>query len=557
MSPTATNASGVYPEDTPGLVCLPPMSDDLQLIWTRSEQTDELDDHPQLIHTFSYFPYPTMPEIALLCLRYGLQMEKVKTWFMVQRIRCGISWSSEEIEEARSRLLFNQDQLHFKPLIAVAKKSNVFRNLEKSPVLSPKRDDEQVILPHSPCSSSEDLAPNAKRPRLNDRTPDTPGQRTTELTNELKKESSSYDPTDTYRHCKPTTDKSPEPKPVLRNPVMHSSASHVFASDEPEKNSPMSSSPIDEEACKILSSSWSMDDCKGMQAHGSNEFSGGTLREDYYTRAIRRQRKTKEQLAILKSFFLQCQWARREDYKQLEEITGLPRSDIIQWFGDTRYALKHGQLRWFRDSALERPKWLDEPQHLVHQNGRPGEHNSGEYARVITLAPDLEAAESESRPAVKVLLKSSEHSMGGRPVIKLTEPMSPCSGNTMQQVPEIHANRYATASGSPKSAQNKLKLTSPIMASSQSEPSHQDRVLSASQKKYDILDRYWCTHHCIREEDLHSLISKSGLSRKEVLDWLCDKSKEPAEVEVCLDEEEDEGEDMLAEEEDEIVIIQD
>ncbi|XP_044621267.2 homeobox and leucine zipper protein Homez isoform X3 [Equus asinus] len=64
------------------------------------------------------------------------------------------------------------------------------------------------------------------------------------------------------------------------------------------------------------------------------------------------KRKTKEQLAILKSFFLQCQWARREDYYKLEQITGLPRPEIIQWFGDTRYALKHGQLKWFRDNAV-------------------------------------------------------------------------------------------------------------------------------------------------------------------------------------------------------------
>lgn len=547
MSPTATNASGVYPEDTPGLVCLPPISDDLQLIWTQAELTNELDDHPQLIHTFSYFPYPTIPEIALLCLRYGLQMEKVKAWFMVQRIRCGISWSSEEIEETRSRLLYNQDQLHFKPLIAVAKKSNVFRNLEKPPVSSPKCDAGQVILPHSPCSSSGDAAPHAKKLRLNDTTPERHRQRTPELTNEQKRVSSSYDSTDTYRHCKPATNMSPEPKQVPKNQVKHPAA---------DEASSVFSGSTDEETCKIFSSSWNIDDCKEMQAHGSNEASGGVLKEDYYTRVIRRQRKTKEQLAILKSFFLQCQWARREDYKKLEEITGLPRSDIIQWFGDTRYALKHGQLRWFRDNAQERPKWLDEPQHLVNQNGRPGEHTSGEHASVVTLAPDLGALESERRPAVKVLLKSSEHSMGGKPVIKLTEPVSPCSGKNQQKVPETHVNTYATTSGTPKSA-HKLNSTSTIVTSVQSEPSHQDRILSDSPKKYDVLDRYWCTHQRIQEEDIHLLIRKSGLSRKEVLDYFCHKSKEPAEVEVCLDEEEDELAEEEEEEVDEVVIIQD
>ncbi|KAM4052160.1 LOW QUALITY PROTEIN: homeobox and leucine zipper protein Homez [Anomaloglossus baeobatrachus] len=548
MSPTATNASGVYPEDTPGLVCLPPISDDLQLIWTQAELTNELDDHPQLIHTFSYFPYPTMPEIALLCLRYGLQMEKVKAWFMVQRIRCGISWSSEEIEEARSRLLYNQDQLHFKPLIAVATKSNVFRNLGKPPVTSPKHDAVQAMLPHSPCSSSSDVAPEAKKLKLNDNTPERHEQRTPELTNE-QKESSSSDSPGTYRHCKTATDMAPEPNQVLKNRVKHSAASHVYVVDEPEMNSSVSS-PIHEEVGKMLSSSWNIDDYQGVQAHRSNENSGGTPREDYYSRVIRRQRKTKEQLAILKSFFLQCQWARREDYKQLEEITGLPRADIIQWFGDTRYALKHGQLRWFRDSTNERPKWLDEPQHYV-QNGRPSEHTSGEQAGVVTLAPDLGALESEYQPAVKVLSKTPEHSMACSPVIKLTEP---CSGKTMQKVPEIQANRYATPSGTPISAHSKLKSTSTVIASPQSEHFYQDRTPSTPQKNYEILDRYWETHHCVQEEDLNSLIRKSGLSRKEVIDWFCFKCKEPVEVEVCLDEEED---DLAEEDEDEVVIIQD
>ncbi|XP_069817747.1 homeobox and leucine zipper protein Homez [Dendropsophus ebraccatus] len=548
MSPTATNSSGVYPEDTPGLVCLPPISDDLQLIWTQAELTNELDDHPQLIHTFSYFPYPTMPEIALLCLRYGLQMEKVKAWFMVQRIRCGISWSSEEIEEARSHLLYNQDQLHFKPLIAVAKKSNILRNLEKPPVASPKSDAEQAILPHSPCSSSDEMAPHAKKPRLNDKTPETHGRRTTELTNEQKRESSGYDSAGTYRQCKTATDMSSEPKQVLRNQVKHPSASHVFAVDDAEKSPSVSSPPTDEEAHK-MSLSWSLDNGTEMQAHGSNDTSGGTPREDYYTRAIRRQRKTKEQLAVLKSFFLQCQWARREDYKQLEEITGLPRSDIIQWFGDTRYALKHGQLRWFRDSAHELPKWLDEPQHLVSQNGRSGGHDT-----VVTLDPDLGTPETESKPVVKVLVKSSERSTGVPPVVKLTEPMSPCSGKTMQNVPEIDVDRYATTSGTPKSA-HKLKSASPVVTPSQSQPSHQDRYQPASQKKYNVLDSYWCTRQHISEEDIQSLIRKSGLSRREVIDWFCEKSKEPAEVEICLDEEEDELAEVKNEEE-EVLIIQ-
>ncbi|KAJ8387640.1 hypothetical protein AAFF_G00151900 [Aldrovandia affinis] len=64
--------------------------------------------------------------------------------------------------------------------------------------------------------------------------------------------------------------------------------------------------------------------------------------------AAGRPRKTKEQLDVLKQHFLRCQWPKSEDYTQLVELTGLPRADVIQWFGDTRYAVKNGQLRWVR-----------------------------------------------------------------------------------------------------------------------------------------------------------------------------------------------------------------
>ncbi|XP_048218830.1 homeobox and leucine zipper protein Homez [Perognathus longimembris pacificus] len=183
-----------------GLVCLPPLSEEVRLVWTPAAQTSELDGHEQLLRTFSHFPYPSLADLALLCLRCALPVEKVKAWFMAQRLRCGISWSAEEIEETRARVLFHRDQLHFRSLLPFA--------------------------PRAP----------------------------------------------------------PPPPPGARSPR-------------------------------------------------------------------KAKRKTKEQLAVLKAFFLRCQWARREDYLRLQRATGLPRPEIIQWFGDTRYALKHGQLRWFRENA--------------------------------------------------------------------------------------------------------------------------------------------------------------------------------------------------------------
>lgn len=51
---------------------------------------------------------------------------------------------------------------------------------------------------------------------------------------------------------------------------------------------------------------------------------------------------------MLKQHFLRCQWPKSEDYTELVKRTNLPRADVIQWFGDTRYAVKNGQLRWVK-----------------------------------------------------------------------------------------------------------------------------------------------------------------------------------------------------------------
>lgn len=57
--------------------------------------------------------------------------------------------------------------------------------------------------------------------------------------------------------------------------------------------------------------------------------------------------KTPEQLHMLKSAFVRSQWPSAEEYDKLAEESGLARTDIVSWFGDTRYAWKNGNLKWY------------------------------------------------------------------------------------------------------------------------------------------------------------------------------------------------------------------
>ncbi|KAM4691268.1 zinc fingers and homeoboxes protein 3 isoform 1-T2 [Rhinophrynus dorsalis] len=58
-------------------------------------------------------------------------------------------------------------------------------------------------------------------------------------------------------------------------------------------------------------------------------------------------KKNAVQRDILKKKFVLTQWPSNEEYDQLAEQTGLPRTDLVRWFGDCRYSFKNGQLRWY------------------------------------------------------------------------------------------------------------------------------------------------------------------------------------------------------------------
>ncbi|KAK9527124.1 hypothetical protein VZT92_015784 [Zoarces viviparus] len=58
-------------------------------------------------------------------------------------------------------------------------------------------------------------------------------------------------------------------------------------------------------------------------------------------------KKTPEQLHILKKAFVRTQWPTSEEYDQMAEDSGLPRTYIVNWFGDTRYACKNSNLKWY------------------------------------------------------------------------------------------------------------------------------------------------------------------------------------------------------------------
>ncbi|XP_075070119.1 zinc fingers and homeoboxes protein 2 [Mixophyes fleayi] len=63
-----------------------------------------LDTNATLISSFNKFPYPTQAELSWLTAASKHPEEQIRIWFATQRLKHGISWSPEEVEEARKKM---------------------------------------------------------------------------------------------------------------------------------------------------------------------------------------------------------------------------------------------------------------------------------------------------------------------------------------------------------------------------------------------------------------------------------------------------------------------
>ncbi|KAG8446207.1 hypothetical protein GDO86_013889 [Hymenochirus boettgeri] len=88
-------------------------------------------------------------------------------------------------------------------------------------------------------------------------------------------------------------------------------------------------------------------DCTDMASENDNSMGIEIDNGPAPTHKVRHVKKTPQQRDILKQLFVQTQWPSNEEYDELAEQTGLPRPEIVRWFGDCRYSFKNKQLRWY------------------------------------------------------------------------------------------------------------------------------------------------------------------------------------------------------------------
>ncbi|XP_036453004.1 homeobox and leucine zipper encoding a [Colossoma macropomum] len=480
---TNGSSSASFSTNSNSVVCLPLVSEGLKLVWTQSDQTKELDAIPELVQAFNVFPYPTSQEVSTLAHVCGLPLDKVKVWFMVQRIKYGISWASEDIEETRCKLAGPErmsESVHEESkkrkksecddLVEVGQKDHTEDSMNCSSRKKQKRDPQELVkvspsaTPHSPQQNSDFNSHHVDNPAttpstaspssldsslgcqqkqgrykkskaqltalrksfLQENWPDeTELRRLQEETglsrNEIRKwfsdsryqlrtgrgmpgltsgvsqgehppESPQLQPLSLVTEKQQS---SVSPKGGARNKRAQKSSSRnshffqIFLSNTLEAFGEGEVEQIKTEVAKEEDDLQHNDEEVGSEheseAHEAEALSEASVstssslcitpqsssslkKSPHVAKASGRVRKSKEQLDILKEYFLRSPWPKSEEYTQLVERTALPRADIIQWFGDTRYAVKNGQLRWVR--GIVRDHILAEI--ALQQNGSGG-----------------------------------------------------------------------------------------------------------------------------------------------------------------------------------------
>ncbi|XP_077458020.1 zinc fingers and homeoboxes protein 3 isoform X2 [Stigmatopora argus] len=80
--------------------------------------------------------------------------------------------------------------------------------------------------------------------------------------------------------------------------------------------------------------------------------------------------KNAQQLRILRQAFSGARWPNSQQYEDLSRRTGLPKSEVVRWFSDSRHSSKNGQLKWLEtylrpapdaDEAPAPARWRPDP----------------------------------------------------------------------------------------------------------------------------------------------------------------------------------------------------
>ncbi|KAG7241569.1 hypothetical protein INR49_025489 [Caranx melampygus] len=102
-------AMAAFSKNQNSALCLPLVTESNKLVWVHSSQiSSQVNGAGELLKAFDRSPYLTKKETAALAQRCSLPADQVKVWFMVQRLRYGISWDYEDIRGVQRKFKSSQ-----------------------------------------------------------------------------------------------------------------------------------------------------------------------------------------------------------------------------------------------------------------------------------------------------------------------------------------------------------------------------------------------------------------------------------------------------------------
>nr|XP_046254727.1 zinc fingers and homeoboxes protein 2-like [Scatophagus argus]XP_046254728.1 zinc fingers and homeoboxes protein 2-like [Scatophagus argus]XP_046254729.1 zinc fingers and homeoboxes protein 2-like [Scatophagus argus] len=238
-----------------------------------------LDDNLTLISSFNKFPYPTQAELSWLTAASKHPEEQIKVWFTTQRLKQGISWSPEEVEEARKKMFNGTISSVPQTFTVVAPQLNSqsSTNLSAATVASKSMQPGASVLQPLPCQllgqTSLVLTPVANGSTV------TCAPLALTVANQVAQSL-----------------KRPLASPVIATESKRPSIIQTISA-------PMATSKL--VSPKVLS--FTVDPSK-----------------------------TAEQLSVLRSSYTQCPFPEEDEIYRLIETTGLSRGEIKKWFSEQR-----------------------------------------------------------------------------------------------------------------------------------------------------------------------------------------------------------------------------
>ncbi|XP_076593056.1 zinc fingers and homeoboxes protein 2a [Chaetodon auriga] len=238
-----------------------------------------LDDNLTLISSFNKFPYPTQAELSWLTAASKHPEEQIKVWFTTQRLKQGISWSPEEVEEARKKM-FNG---------TISSVPQTFT------VVAPQLTSQSSTNLSAPAAASKAMQPGASV--LQSLPCQLLGQTSLVLTPVANGSTVSCAPLAlTVANQVAQSLKRPLASPVIATDSKRPSIIQTISA-------PMVTSKL--VSPKVLS--FTVD-----------------------------PNKTAEQLSVLRSSYTQCPFPEEDEIYRLIETTGLSRGEIKKWFSEQR-----------------------------------------------------------------------------------------------------------------------------------------------------------------------------------------------------------------------------